>query len=256
MASQSTLTGMGRAQLLGVPIDGVTMTQAVDRLHGFARGSSQHRVVTINSEMLVESVVNSAFRRCIASADFLPPDSAGVVWMSRLTGQWLPSRVAGVDIVTRFCASATEEETVFLLGAGHGIAERAAANLRAHNPNLKIVGTFSGTPKPEHAYEAMELVKEAKPRVLFVAFGAPAQELWIEKYLTMLPTVRVAMGVGGTFDFLAGVQRRAPWIFRILGCEWLWRLLRQPSRFPRIINAVTVFPRLVLRYGKREPSTR
>jgi N-acetylglucosaminyldiphosphoundecaprenol N-acetyl-beta-D-mannosaminyltransferase len=136
---------------------------------------------------------------------------------------------------------------VFLLGAADGVAEKAAAVLRSRNPRLKIVGTFSGSPRMEDDAVIMRMIKDAKPHLLLVAFGAPAQDLWIHEHLKNLPSVRVAMGVGGTFDFLAGVQKRAPRWMRSIGLEWLWRFIREPSRWKRMWRAVVVFPWLVIR---------
>jgi N-acetylglucosaminyldiphosphoundecaprenol N-acetyl-beta-D-mannosaminyltransferase len=96
-------------------------------------------------------------------------------------------------------------------------------------------------------------IESARPHILLVAFGAPAQDMWIATHLKSLPTVRIAMGVGGTFDFLAGDVRRAPLALRILGLEWLWRLILEPWRWKRIWTAVVTFPWLVLRYGKEGP---
>ncbi|MBI2117865.1 WecB/TagA/CpsF family glycosyltransferase, partial [Candidatus Peregrinibacteria bacterium] len=96
---------------------------------------------------------------------------------------------------------------------------------------------------------------EAKPRLLLVAFGAPEQDLWIDRYLSAMPSVRVAMGIGGTLDFLAGVRKRAPALVQKLGFEWLWRLLNEPWRLRRIWNAVVVFPWLVVRYGRENPKS-
>ena len=114
------------------------------------------------------------------------------------------------------------------------------------NTSLRIAGTFSGSPRDEDAEEIIGKIREAKPHLLLAAFGAPEQDLWISEHLKKLPSVRVAMGVGGTFDFLAGKRRRAPKWMRSIGLEWFYRLLREPKRIKRIFNAVVVFPMLVL----------
>lgn len=206
--------------------------------------------MTPNNEMLVETARREDFRQLLNSTDLNIPDSTGLLWMARLTGQKLPERVTGVDTVTALCASLTEETPVFLLGAKPGIAEAAAAALLIKNPHLKIVGCFAGSPRTEDAPAVLGIIRAAAPHLLLVAFGAPAQDLWIAKHLKELPSVRVAMGIGGTFDFLAGKVKRAPAFMRSLGLEWLWRLIREPKRIGRIWRAVVVFPLLVLCYGK------
>jgi N-acetylglucosaminyldiphosphoundecaprenol N-acetyl-beta-D-mannosaminyltransferase len=240
-----------RVHVLGVPIDPVTQEQALSRLLEMLRSSTQHHVMTPNSEMLVEAHKNSAFRELLNRSALNLPDSAGLLWMARLTGQRLPKRVTGVDTVQALCKELPAFYSVFLLGAAPGVAELAAKELRKMNPELHIVETYSGSPRPEDAEQILRRIETLKPHLLFVAFGAPTQDLWIDTYLSQMPSVRVAMGVGGTFDFLAGKRKRAPRVLQIIGLEWLWRLVLEPSRWKRIWNAVVVFPVLVLFHGKK-----
>ncbi len=233
---------MSRVFLLGVPLDAVTRQEAVHRLLQYVTEAVQRHVMTPNSEMLVEATRNPSFHAVLQRSSLNLPDSQGVVWFGHL-----PERVTGVDTIIELCAQLTEEHPIFLLGAGEGIAERAAEMLQQRNPHLRIVGTFAGSPREEDASGIIERINVAQPHLLLVAYGAPQQDLWIAKYLPQLPSVRVAMGVGGTFDFLAGKAKRAPRIFQILGLEWLWRLFLEPKRWKRIFSAVVVFPFLVVR---------
>jgi len=242
-----------RVTLLGIPIDPVTRTEALAMLRGFLREEKQRHVMTPNNEMLVEAAHREDFRQLLNNTALNIPDSTGLLWMARLTGQKLPERVTGVDTVTALCGSLTEDSPVFLLGAQLGIAETAAAALLKNNPRLKVVGCFAGSPREADAAAIVQMIRAAAPHLLLVAFGAPAQDFWIAKYLKQLPSVRVAMGIGGTFDFLAGKAKRAPAFMRSLGLEWLWRLIREPKRIGRIWRAVVIFPLLVLRYGKNAP---
>ncbi len=239
--------------LLGVTIDAVTVPQALGRLREFLASGTAHHVVTPNNEMLVASVRNPAFRAVLNAAALRLPDSTGLLLAAGCTGQRLAGRVTGVDTVTTLCATLDSDTPVFLLGAQPGVAERAAAAIQATNPRLTIAGTHAGSPKPEDAAAIIAKINDSGARLLLVAFGAPAQDLWIAEHLSALSSVRVAMGVGGTFDFLAGERSRAPSILRRFGLEWVWRLLQQPSRWKRIWTAVITFPLLVLRYGKRDP---
>lgn len=241
---------MPRVILLGVPLDAVTQTDAVRRLHVFLDQIGQCHVITPNSEMLVEASRNSCFRVLLQRSAMNLPDSAGLLWMARCTGQHIPERVTGVDTVERLCSELTEEHPIFLLGGGEGVGSRAAARLKERHPRLWVVGVYGGSPRDEEAEEILRCINEAKPHLLLVAFGAPEQDLWIDQYLSLMPSVRVAMGVGGTLDFLAGVQRRAPLTLQKLGFEWLWRLWQEPRRFRRMWNAVVVFPWLVMKYGR------
>jgi N-acetylglucosaminyldiphosphoundecaprenol N-acetyl-beta-D-mannosaminyltransferase len=238
--------------LLGVPIDAVTAGEAVRMITGFLGEQKQRHVATPNSEMLVAASRDAAFRKILSDADLRLPDSAGLLLMARWTGQRLPERVTGVDTVQAVCRELVDE-SLFLLGAVPGVAQRAAKELQRQNPKLQIAGTFAGSPRAEDAPAIIRRINEASPALLLVAFGAPAQDKWIAEHLSKMPSVRVAMGVGGTFDFLAGVQMRAPSLLRQLHLEWLWRVIREPRRMGRIWRAVGVFPWLVLRYGKGAP---
>lgn len=242
-----------RVLLLGVPVDAVSHAEAVALIQGFLMEEKQRHVMTPNAEMLVEAAKDPGFLRVLNETALNIPDSIGLVWMAGLAGQRLPERVTGVDTVAALCAELTEDASVFLLGAGAGIAQAAAEKLMERNPHLRIVGCCAGSPRPEDAPAIVAAIRAAAPRLLLVAYGAPAQDLWIAAHLKSLPSVRVAMGVGGTLDFLAGKAVRAPVWMRQIGLEWLWRLLREPRRFRRIWKAVVVFPVLVLRYGRNAP---
>lgn len=247
---------MSRVSLLGVPIDVLITTEAVERLHEMLPGPEPKHVATPNAEMLVESVRRPSFRAVLQATALNLPDSVGLQFAARLTGQHLPARVTGVDTVSALCLSLNAEHPVFFLGAEPGIAEQTADALQHLNPHLSVAGTVSGSPADEDADAICSAINASGAHVLLVAFGAPKQEEWIAKHLASMPNLRVAMGVGGTFDFLSGNVQRAPSILRSIGLEWAWRLALQPSRLGRILNAVVVFPLLVLRYGKNAPTER
>ena len=236
-----------RVHLLGIPIDALTMSEAVLMLQGFLESGTRHHVMTPNNEMLVESTKNPRFREVLQQSALNLPDSQGLLFAARWRGHDLPERVTGVDTVTALCSQLNERHPVFLLGAGEGIAEKAAAILQSRNPRLKIVGTFSGNPRPEYSPDIIKAINVAQPHLLLVAFGAPLQDLWIDEHLPTMSSVRVAMGVGGTLDFIAGVRNRAPAIIRKIGLEWLWRFVQEPSRWRRMWRAVVVFPWLIIR---------
>lgn len=250
---------MSRAVLLGLPLDAVTRGEAVARIRRMLADGGQAHVTTPNNEMLVQARRDPAFAAVLRASALNLPDSTGVVLASRLVGTPLPERVTGVDTVTALCADLGADAPVFLLGAGEGIAEKAAAALKSRNPQLAIAGTFAGSPRDEDADAIVERINASGARLLLVAYGSPAQDLWIARHLRRMPEVRVAMGVGGTFDFLAGTAKRAPGWMRALGLEWAWRFWQQPSRWRRMCDAVIVFPLMVLLHrGRRRagrPST-
>ncbi len=243
---------MERVVILGVPVDPVSMSEALVRLRAMVAGADQCHVMTPNNEMIVQAWNDPTFRSLLNRTALNLPDSTGLLWAAKWTGQSLPSRVTGVDTVRELCASLDENVGVFFLGAAPGVAERAAAALRAANPRLRVAGTYAGSPRPHDAKEIVDRVNASGASLLFVAYGSPAQDRWIDEHLKEMPAVKVAMGIGGTFDFLAGTKKRAPRWMRAAGLEWLYRFVQEPSRWRRMWNAVVVFPLLVI--ARRSPA--
>lgn len=231
-----------RAELLGVPVHILTPAEAVAHITAMVEERTPHHVVTVNPEFIMMARRNSAFRTVLCQADLSLPDGIGVVWACRLMGYPLSERVTGVDTLTALAGvCAGRGFRPFLLGAGPGVAEKAGEVLRRAHPGLEIAGTYAGSPSPAEEDHIVSLVRAARPDLLFVAYGAPQQDLWIARNLAR-SEVPVAMGVGGAFDFLAGVTPRAPKWMQDAGLEWLYRLLRQPWRWRRMV----VLPRFAL----------
>ncbi|MEK9151849.1 MAG: WecB/TagA/CpsF family glycosyltransferase [Patescibacteria group bacterium] len=243
-----------RIFLLDVPIDAITRECARAQIRSYLSENKAHLVTTPNPEMAVASGRDQAFKAALRRADLAIPDSFGLRLGAWLSGQNIPEKIPGVDFVLDIAEIAAEQGSgLFLLGGENGAAGQAAQNLQRRFPKLKIVGAVSGDKVFHDAQdririspETMEAIRRAVPSIIFVAFGHGKQERWIVDNITGLPSVRIAMGVGGAFDFLAGKIRRAPPIMRNLGLEWLWRLILEPRRIVRIWNAVIVFPWLIL----------
>jgi N-acetylglucosaminyldiphosphoundecaprenol N-acetyl-beta-D-mannosaminyltransferase len=176
------------------------------------------------------------------------------MWASRHLGQPLRERVTGQEMVERLAALAAQRGArIFFLGAREGIAERAAAALVARHPGLQIAGCYAGSPAAEEEEGIVARVNAANAQILFVAYGPPKQELWIARNAFRLQSVAIAMGVGGTFDTLAGIVPRAPEWMRRAGFEWTYRLLREPRRLRRQL-AIPYFMWLVVVRGKNSPA--
>src|SRR5436190_1923587 len=164
-------------------------------------------------------------------------------------GEHRRGRVTGVALTELIAARAAERGwSMFLLGAAPGVAERAAEALQHKYPGLRVVGCYSGSPRRDEEPVIRARIIAAQPTVLLVAYGHPAQELWIARNQPLL-RVPVAIGVGGVFDYLAGEAPRAPAWMRRIGLEWLYRLIRQPQRWRRILVAVPLFLWAALREG-------
>jgi N-acetylglucosaminyldiphosphoundecaprenol N-acetyl-beta-D-mannosaminyltransferase len=192
---------------------------------------------------------DAEFRSVINQADLAVPDGVPVLWAARLNGAPLLERVTGVDVVEQGAALAAERGyRIFLLGAEDGVAAEAAAELERRNPGLPIAGIYSppvGPSSDEENERMVALVRAARPDILFVAFGAPKQDVWISHHLHQLG-VPVCVGVGGTFNFLAGRVPRAPRWMQRRGLEWAYRLRQEPRRLWRryLVGDLPLFLRL------------
>lgn len=224
------------------------MDGALQRIEKLLDEAGVHLVATVNPEFVMRARKDPVFARVLGSASLCLPDGVGVVWAARRQGCDLTAPVAGTDLVAPLAAMcARRGKRLFLLGAGSGVADQLATKLRAANPTLQVAA-HSGAPDPSSDAESLKLIHEHHTDVLLVAYGAPKQELWIDRLQDRLG-VAVAVGVGGAFDYLTGRVPRAPAWMRRAGLEWLHRLVHQPWRFRRM----TVLPRyalLVLTSGK------
>ena len=228
--------------ILGVRVDDVTDEEALAHVQRYIDQGGAHQIATVNVEFIMAARRDPVFRQVLAGASLCVPDSVGVVWAARRQGHPLRQRVAGVDLVEKIAARAADRGwRVYFLGAAPGVAEAAARVLATRYPGLKVAGCYAGSPRPAEEDEIVGWVQAAQPDVLFVAYGAPRQDLWIARNQARIG-VPVAMGVGGSFDFIAGVARRAPRWVRRFGLEWLHRLIKQPWRLRRQL----VIPHFVL----------
>ena len=217
--------------------------EAIDSRRG--HGGPTFQVATVNPEFVMRARRDREFRDVLRTASLRTPDGVGLMIAARILGRRLPERVAGVELVQALArAAAARGDRLFLLGAAPGVAEEAAARLVASDPGLRVTGTFSGDSGEQGDPESLARIRAAAPDIILVAYGAPAQELWARRNLDVSGAA-VAIGVGGTFDYLAGRVRRAPRLMRRMGLEWLFRLVRQPWRARRML-ALPVFLALVV----------
>jgi N-acetylglucosaminyldiphosphoundecaprenol N-acetyl-beta-D-mannosaminyltransferase len=239
-----------RLHILGLGVDRLTYDEALARVERFIATGGPHQAITLNPEFVMLSRRDPTFRQVINRAALVMADGVGLLWAARWLGQPLPERVAGVDLVEKLAAlSARRGYGLYFLGAAPGVAERAIAVLQTRYPGMAAVGAYSGSPDPQEEDEIVERVRQARPDILFVAYGAPRQDKWLARNLPRLG-VPVGIGVGGAFDFISGVAVRAPpWVQR-LGLEWLHRLWREPWRWRRML-ALPHFVLLVLLHGQK-----
>jgi N-acetylglucosaminyldiphosphoundecaprenol N-acetyl-beta-D-mannosaminyltransferase len=240
--------------ILGIPIDDLNMKDTLHRLEDFIligrAFEKNHHVVTVNTDFIVKSRQDPELYSLLQTTDLATADGMPLVWSARLLGVPLQERVAGADLVPALAGRAAEKGfSVYFLGAAPGVAKKAAANLKQRFPNLRIVGIQSPMYRVGEDMDPAVLnkIRQAAPDILFVAFGNPKQEKWIERYRSVLK-VPVMMGVGGSLDFIAGKTKRAPQWMQRIGLEWLHRLLHDPRRlFRRYLVDVVVFSSLFFR---------
>ena len=204
------MAAMEKVEILGVPVDRTDMEGALARVKELLDIDGVNAVYTPNSEMVVTAVKDKEFMDILRSGDLVVPDGIGVVYASRIYGHPLPERVAGFDLMVRMMGMLEKREgSVYLLGGKPGIAEKAAGSISRQFPGLKVKGTWHGYFKEEDVPGIVERINSSGAEVLFVALGSPKQEKWINSNRDRL-RVKIAMGVGGSFDVLAGELQGLP----------------------------------------------
>ena len=235
-----------RPVLLGLPFNAVTLPQALDRIFELAvrpqDGSGCRIAATVNVDFIVNTYYalkntprNPALARILRRAELVVADGMPMVWLSRLLGTSLPERVTGADLVPLIAERAAKEHCkLFFLGGSSEATNRAAELLRARHPGLEIeIDTpFVRLDAPDAEAQDREIcrrINDSGASILLVGFGNPKQELWLERNRKNL-NCGIGMGVGGTFNFLAGTVKRAPEWMRKSGTEWIYRIVQEPRR--------------------------
>jgi N-acetylglucosaminyldiphosphoundecaprenol N-acetyl-beta-D-mannosaminyltransferase len=257
-----------RKHIVDIPIDWITEEELIRKLKLFVVSGKPHQITTVNPEFVVISRKNNTFKTILQSSDLSLADGSGILLAQALKDlkigsvslRWLgyiflgfkyllmPSqfpykRITGIaltDILLQL--SQQEGWRVFLLGAGPGIAQKAATYWREKYPHIHIVGVSASNPQDAHTVDEVKL---AKPDILLVAYGAPKQELFIAHNREELK-IPIMVGVGGTFDTAVGTKYNPPSFLKKVGLEWLGYLIRHPQRFKRIYNATVTFSRIII----------
>lgn len=224
--------------ILGVRVDDVNWNDIDAFCAETLKQNQPKQIVTVNGEFVLDAQKNERFKNIINKADLVIPDSTNITWFGRLK-----ATTPGSDLVIRLSQlAAKNNQSVFLLGGWNGVSERAARKLQEHIPNLKIAGYSSADPAE---MGTADRIKESGADIVFVAYGAPKQEYWIDENKEKAGA-KILIGVGGTFNMLAGTLPRAPKFLRLIHMEWLWRLIIEPKRWKRIWRALVVFPLKVI----------
>lgn len=241
-----------KTDILGVKIDNLSFDEVIHIIVRFLSDEKKHCVVTPNPEIVVYAQKDRKFKKILNEADLAIADGIGLVWASSVLGTSLKERVAGVDVAEKLCELAAKNAfTVGFLGGGPQVAKKAAECQKRKYPGLKVAFALSSDPenaaKDINKAVSSQFTVDSSPKknavnselrtvdLLFVAYGYPKQEYWMGRYLQK-SNVKVAIGVGGTLDYFAGLSKRAPVSLRNLGLEWLWRLFQEPWRIKRQLS--------------------
>jgi N-acetylglucosaminyldiphosphoundecaprenol N-acetyl-beta-D-mannosaminyltransferase len=227
-----------RFRILDTAVHAVNRESVRGHLGRFLEERRPRQIVTVNVDFLRQASVSPAFNDLINDADLVVPDGRPLVWLARRLGFADCDRVTGPDVI-ELCAelSAMHGYRLFLLGGAEGLAEQAKLALESAYPGVEICGAYS-PPAADYPFTAAirdeinQRLEQSRPDVVFVAFGCPKQELWIRDHIEPL-SIPVAVGVGGSFSFFAGLVPRAPRAFQRCGLEWTYRLYREPRRLWR-----------------------
>ena len=221
-----------RTDILGVGFDDLTLDEAAEAGAALVEDGGFHYAVTPNPEFLLTARHDEPFRQALLGADLVLADGVGVTYAAKILGRPLKGRVPGIEFAQRLLVwMAAHGKRLFLLGAKPGVAELAAANLKAAYPGLIVCGTHDGYFQEDGP--VVKAIQESAADVVFVCLGAPKQELWMVRN-GPAAGARLMVGLGGSLDVFAGVVERAPKTFQKLGLEWLHRLIKEPKRIGRM----------------------
>jgi N-acetylglucosaminyldiphosphoundecaprenol N-acetyl-beta-D-mannosaminyltransferase len=235
-------------QILNGRFDRLSASQVVDEIIKAAHAGERGALCTVNVAILMMMRSNARLQKFVEASRWTVADGQPLVWASRLTKQALPERVTGVDLIDLLCArSAQERLGVYFLGAEGKTVRAAAEALRSLYPGLDVRGFSDGYFGPELARARARAVAESGAAILFVAMGVPRQEYFIEEQWEHFGA-RVVIGVGGSFDVIAGLRKRAPPYIQRVGLEWAYRLVQEPRRlFKRYLVTNSQFIGLMAR---------
>lgn len=231
-----------RIYILGSLVDKVDTKEALNRIDEFIAEGSPHHIITANAEIIYRGRQDKKLSRTLNKAHLVTADGSGVVWAARYLNEPVKERVTGIDLLHAICNTAQSKGwKLYFLGAAPGVAEKAVLKVLETYPNCQIIGYENGYFSQEEEPRVIENIRKVQPDILCVALGAPKQEFWIREHLQEL-AVPVCIGVGGSFDVLAGNAERAPEWMQKRSIEWLFRLYKEPKRWRRMLS----LPRFVL----------
>ena len=213
-----------------VRVDKVSMKETLQLCDQFIRTRVPHQIVVVNVAKLVKAKTDRLLRKIINEADLVGADGVPLVWLSRLVKDPIPGRVNGTDLMENLVERAAEKGySIYFLGAKPEVVEKVVGIYRRKYPTLKIAGYRDGYFRPDEEEQVVQEIRDSRADILFLAFGSPKKEIFVKKYLYKM-NIPLVHGVGGSFDVVAGVTKRAPIWMQNAGLEWFYRLLQEPDR--------------------------
>ena len=242
---------MEKISVLGINFDNVNMEEAVEKCKILIKGETGNLIVTPNPEIVMRAKDDLEFQKIINEASLVIPDGIGIIKGAKILGTPLKERVAGYDLICKLLEQGKDGSISFYFWGGKpGVAHKAMEKIKEQYPNLNVLGAHTGYFTEEEEKEIVDEIRRLKPDVLLVGLGFPKQEKTINKYLNER-FFKIGIGCGGSIDVIAGEVKRAPKLFIKMHLEWFYRLLKQPSRFKRML----VLPKFIQEV-KREKKKR
>lgn len=253
LQNQSKSKDFPLTTIMEIPFSKFSLDEVDSYLARRLKDNQITHVVTANPEIVMYAEESLSYKQILKKADIIVPDGIGIVYASRIQKDPVAERVAGYDLLHRVMYHANLQQwKVYLLGAKEEVNALAYERLNNDYPNARLVGRHNGyfTDGSEIEKNIINEIKQQKPDILFVALGFPRQEEWISLYQTKLK-IPFAMGIGGSFDILSGKIKRAPKLWQKLGIEWLYRIIKTPSRWKRVLVLPKFLIKVVVQQAKK-----
>jgi len=242
-----------KTEILGCVIDNLSLDETLSRINDFVESGKPHQHVVVNADKVVKAHRDPALKDIINHADLVNVDGMPVVWASKILGTPLKGRVTGIDLFFALIAKAEKEAwRVYFLGAKEAVVNGVVDKLTGQHPNLQVAGFRNGYWSDEEEAEVVKNITKSQPQLLFVAISSPKKEEFLSRYQEAMG-IPFSMGVGGTFDVVVGVTKRAPRWMQRYGLEWFYRFLQEPRRMFRryFIDDMFFFRLLFVEYFRR-----
>ena len=215
---------------MGCPVDHLDMQETIKKIESYIKRNELCQHVVVNVSKFVEMQNDSELKRIISDCQIINADGMPLVWASRILGQPLPERVAGVDLFQELVQICNEKEyKPFFFGAREWVVKDVLKNFRKKHPNLQIAGYRNGYYSEDEEEKIALIIKQSNADMLFVGFSSPMKEKFLNKWMPIM-NVPFCMGVGGSFDIVAGKTKRAPIWMQNYGLEWFYRIMQEPRR--------------------------